>query len=234
MAAESPSTAGPSGRPSPSPYRNPRLASPQQRAQPSSSYGPSQVLQFEASPQYEDVWVTVYGFTQVRMRVNTLSAVMCLHVHTRACWMLRLLAVKHVCTSVCTCVCGLYLQYCCSVDVWSSSALMCTSTHTLCFDCKLLVAKPLLQRASEGTVHGAGCRSRVCRSSATPRLIMHQTILLLIAAQHSFVHQIILLVIMHCSQPEVPLILKEFSKCGDILQWGTYGQPQSNFLHIQV
>jgi len=37
-----------------------------------------------------------------------------------------------------------------------------------------------------------------------------------------------------CVQAEVPLILKEFSRCGDILQWGTYGQPQSNFLHIQV
>jgi len=35
------------------------------------------------------------------------------------------------------------------------------------------------------------------------------------------------------TQAEVPLILKEFSRCGDILQWGTYGQPQSNFLHIQ-
>ncbi|GAX74822.1 hypothetical protein CEUSTIGMA_g2269.t1 [Chlamydomonas eustigma] len=32
---------------------------------------------------------------------------------------------------------------------------------------------------------------------------------------------------------DTSLILKEFSKCGDILQWGSYGQPNSNFLHLQ-
>ena len=33
---------------------------------------------------------------------------------------------------------------------------------------------------------------------------------------------------------ELPLVLKEFQKCGDILQWGTFGaSPQSNFIHIQ-
>lgn len=35
------------------------------------------------------------------------------------------------------------------------------------------------------------------------------------------------------SQAEVPLVLQEFHKCGDILSWGTYGQPQANFLHVQ-
>jgi nuclear pore complex protein Nup53 len=33
---------------------------------------------------------------------------------------------------------------------------------------------------------------------------------------------------------DLPLILQEFQKCGDILQWGTFGSsPQSNFVHIQ-
>ncbi|KAL6764941.1 hypothetical protein V8C86DRAFT_2466287 [Haematococcus lacustris] len=32
---------------------------------------------------------------------------------------------------------------------------------------------------------------------------------------------------------DVPLILREFSSCGDILQWGTYGQPQANYIHVQ-
>lgn len=36
------------------------------------------------------------------------------------------------------------------------------------------------------------------------------------------------------SQTDIPLILKEFAKCGDILQWGTFGQPQANFIHVQV
>jgi len=35
------------------------------------------------------------------------------------------------------------------------------------------------------------------------------------------------------SQQEVPVILREFTKCGDILQWGVFGQPQANYLHIQ-
>lgn len=26
---------------------------------------------------------------------------------------------------------------------------------------------------------------------------------------------------------------QEFGKCGDILQWGAFGQPQANFLHLQ-
>ena len=26
---------------------------------------------------------------------------------------------------------------------------------------------------------------------------------------------------------------QEFSKCGDILQWGAFGQPQANYLHVQ-
>ena len=29
------------------------------------------------------------------------------------------------------------------------------------------------------------------------------------------------------------IITQEFSKCGDVLQWGTFGQPQANFLHLQ-
>jgi nuclear pore complex protein Nup53 len=33
---------------------------------------------------------------------------------------------------------------------------------------------------------------------------------------------------------DLPLVLKEFQRCGDILQWGTFGaSPQSNFMHIQ-
>lgn len=36
------------------------------------------------------------------------------------------------------------------------------------------------------------------------------------------------------AQQDVPLILKEFARCGDVLQWGTYGAPQSNFIHVQV
>lgn len=36
------------------------------------------------------------------------------------------------------------------------------------------------------------------------------------------------------SQQDVPLILREFGQCGDILQWGTFGVAQANFLHIQV
>ncbi len=35
-------------------------------------------------------------------------------------------------------------------------------------------------------------------------------------------------------QPDVPLVLQEFGSCGDIVQWGTFGVPQANFLHIQV
>ena len=29
------------------------------------------------------------------------------------------------------------------------------------------------------------------------------------------------------------LFLQEFGKCGDILQWGAFGQPQANYLHVQ-
>jgi hypothetical protein len=36
------------------------------------------------------------------------------------------------------------------------------------------------------------------------------------------------------TQMDVPLVLREFASCGDILQWGTYGQPQANYLHVQV
>lgn len=33
---------------------------------------------------------------------------------------------------------------------------------------------------------------------------------------------------------DLPLVLREFQRCGDILQWGTFGaSPQSNFMHIQ-
>ena len=33
---------------------------------------------------------------------------------------------------------------------------------------------------------------------------------------------------------DLPLVLQEFQRCGDILQWGTFGSsPQSNFTHIQ-
>jgi len=75
MHAEDPSTTARSGRQSLSPYRHPQMASPQQQQQQAqqqqhpSSYGPTKVMQFEPSSQYEDVWVTVYGFTQVRVHV---------------------------------------------------------------------------------------------------------------------------------------------------------------------
>eukprot|EP00798_Chlamydomonas_sp_ICE-L_P025540 gene25540-11184_t len=36
------------------------------------------------------------------------------------------------------------------------------------------------------------------------------------------------------TQQDVPLILREFSTCGDILQWGTFGQPSANYLHLQL
>lgn len=39
---------------------------------------------------------------------------------------------------------------------------------------------------------------------------------------------------MSCNQPQQLLCTQEFGRCGDILQWGTYGVPQSNFIHIQV
>lgn len=32
---------------------------------------------------------------------------------------------------------------------------------------------------------------------------------------------------------DLPLVLKEFQRCGDILQWGTFGSGQTNFIHIQ-
>jgi nuclear pore complex protein Nup53 len=33
---------------------------------------------------------------------------------------------------------------------------------------------------------------------------------------------------------DLPLVLREFQRCGDILQWGTFGaSPQSNFMHIE-
>jgi nuclear pore complex protein Nup53 len=33
---------------------------------------------------------------------------------------------------------------------------------------------------------------------------------------------------------DLPLVLQEFQRCGDILQWGTFGaSPQSNFMHLQ-
>lgn len=35
------------------------------------------------------------------------------------------------------------------------------------------------------------------------------------------------------SQHDTPLILREMGKCGDILQWGTFGQPAANYLHMQ-
>lgn len=36
------------------------------------------------------------------------------------------------------------------------------------------------------------------------------------------------------SPEDLPLVLREFQLCGDILQWGTFGaSPQSNFMHIQ-
>lgn len=36
------------------------------------------------------------------------------------------------------------------------------------------------------------------------------------------------------SPDDLPLVLKEFQRCGDILQWGTFGaSSQSNFMHIQ-
>lgn len=34
-------------------------------------------------------------------------------------------------------------------------------------------------------------------------------------------------------QQDIPVVLREFSKCGDILQWGSFGQPTANFLHVQ-
>ncbi len=34
---------------------------------------------------------------------------------------------------------------------------------------------------------------------------------------------------------DLPLVLGEFQKCGDILQWGSFGaSPSCNFIHIQV
>eukprot|EP00983_Pelagomonas_calceolata_P131099 1161743-Pelagomonas_calceolata.AAC.8 len=62
--AEDSTTPARSTRPSLSPYHHPQLASPQQPTA-AVGTGPSQVMQFEPSLQYEDVWVTVYGFTQV-------------------------------------------------------------------------------------------------------------------------------------------------------------------------
>lgn len=32
---------------------------------------------------------------------------------------------------------------------------------------------------------------------------------------------------------DTSLVLQEFQKCGDIMQWGTFGQPEANFLHLQ-
>lgn len=33
---------------------------------------------------------------------------------------------------------------------------------------------------------------------------------------------------------DLPLVLREFQRCGDILQWGTFGSStQSNFIHMQ-
>eukprot|EP00877_Chromochloris_zofingiensis_P003266 jgi/Chrzof1/12940/Cz07g13080.t1 len=36
------------------------------------------------------------------------------------------------------------------------------------------------------------------------------------------------------SPQDLPTVLREFQRCGDILQWGTFGaSPQSNYMHIQ-
>lgn len=35
------------------------------------------------------------------------------------------------------------------------------------------------------------------------------------------------------SAQDTPLILAEFYKCGEIVNWGTFGQPHANFLHVQ-
>lgn len=35
------------------------------------------------------------------------------------------------------------------------------------------------------------------------------------------------------SPDDLPLVLREFQRCGDILQWGTFGATNSNFIHIQ-
>lgn len=35
------------------------------------------------------------------------------------------------------------------------------------------------------------------------------------------------------SAADTPLILEEFHKCGEILNWGSYGQPRANYIHIQ-
>lgn len=35
------------------------------------------------------------------------------------------------------------------------------------------------------------------------------------------------------SQQDAPLVLQEFHRCGDIINWGNYGQPQANYMHIQ-
>jgi nuclear pore complex protein Nup53 len=35
------------------------------------------------------------------------------------------------------------------------------------------------------------------------------------------------------SQQDTPLILGELSKCGDILQWGMFGQANANYIHVQ-
>jgi nuclear pore complex protein Nup53 len=36
------------------------------------------------------------------------------------------------------------------------------------------------------------------------------------------------------SPDDLPLVLRELQRCGDVLQWGTFGaSPQSNFMHVQ-
>ncbi len=83
-ATEDSTPAARTARASLSPYQQTQLASPQQP--PAYGPGPSQVMQSEPALQYEDVWVTVYGFTQVRARVRVCVCVcVCEVVSVRKC-----------------------------------------------------------------------------------------------------------------------------------------------------
>lgn len=67
-------------------------------------------------------------------------------------------------------------------------------------------------------------------ATAAPAPVAHTT---LTAYESAPQYEDVWVTVYGFTQADVPLILREFAKCGDILQWGTFGQPQANYLHIQ-
>ncbi|KAG1679270.1 hypothetical protein FOA52_009300 [Chlamydomonas sp. UWO 241] len=95
---------------------------------------------------------------------------------------------------------------------------------------------PPVMRLSDDMVMDEPSSSKAARISAVPppmqslATVAHDTVL---GYEHAPQYQDVWVTVFGFSQADTSLILKEMGKCGDILQWGTFGSPATNFLHVQ-